>query len=48
MKSITVSAEAVIGWNKWCCHWNEYMEACHAKWMKKFVRHVDEEEDESS
>ena len=42
MESRTVSAETVIEWNKWFYAWNDYMEDCHGKWMKKFGHHVDE------
>ena len=45
MESRTVSAEALIEWKKWFSAWNQYVDDCHVKWIKKFGYHVDEEED---
>ena len=48
MESGTVIAEALIAWNKWLSAWNQYMDDCHVKRMKKFVHNVDEGDDGSS
>ena len=43
-----MSTEARIECKKRFSAWNQYVDDCHAKWMKKFGRHVDEEEYGSS
>ena len=48
MESRIVSAESLIEWNKWFSAWNQYVDNCHVKQMKKFGHHVDVEEDGSS
>ena len=48
MESRTVSSKALIECNKWFNARNQYVDDFHVKWMKKFVHHVDEEEDGSS
>ena len=40
-----MSAEALIIWNKWFSAWNQYVDDCHVKLMKKFGCNVDKEED---
>ena len=47
MKSIRVSAEALIEWNQWFIARNQYVDDCHLKCMNKFGHHVDEEYDGS-
>ena len=48
MELRTVSAQALIEWNKWFSAWNQYMDDFHVKWMKKFGHNVYKEEDGSS
>ena len=41
MESITVSAEALIEWNKWFSARNQYVYNCHVKRIDNFGHHVD-------
>ena len=47
MESRTVSAEALIEWNKWFIAYNQYMDDYHVKRMKKYGHHVYEEDGSS-
>ena len=42
MESMTVSAEALIMWNKLFSSRNQYVDDCNENWMNKFGHHVDE------
>ena len=48
MESGTVSAEALIKWNKQFSACNQYVDDCHVKWMTNSGHHVDEEDYGSS
>ena len=48
MELRTVSAQALIEWNKWFSAWNNYVDYSHIKLMKNFCHRVDEEQDGSS
>ena len=48
MESRTVSAEAIVQWNKWLSARNRYVDDFRVRLMKNVGRHLDEEDYGSS